>query len=314
MSKIKRLAGDTVLYGLGSMVPRGLNFLLLPLHTKFFSPDEYGVITELLVYVAFLNIIYMFGMETTFFRFASRPEADQKKIFNAAQTIVIAISLSLSIIIILFSQPIATIIGIEAHPQFITWLAIVMFIDALVAIPFARLRLERKPLLFSVGKILNVLILLGLNYYFLVLNKSNYDATIGVGYVFLATLLANSFYLIFLFRSVIKWRPTINRELFSSMFVYAYPIMFTGLAGMTNETFSRLTLEWWLPKDFYPGQSNQYALGVFGACYKYAVLMSLAVQSFRFAAEPFFFSNGPGFILNLSKNSNKRSIGFIKNI
>jgi len=292
LSKIKRLAGDTVLYGLGSMVPRMLNFLLLPLHTKtVFNPCEYGTITKLFAIVGFVNIVYMFGMETSFFRFASKPEADQKKVFNVAQTTVIGISLFLSIIFILFANPLATSLGIPDHPQFVVWLTLVMFIDALVAIPFARLRLERKPLIFSVGKIINVLILIGLNYYFLVLNKQHYDPAIGVGYVFLATLIANGFYIIFLFRSLINWRPAFDSGLFKSMIVYAYPIMLTGLAGMTNETFSRVTLEWWLPKNFYPGQSNEFALGVFGACYKYAVLMSLAVQAFRFAAEPFFFSN-----------------------
>lgn len=300
MSKIKKLAGETVLYGLGSMVPRMLNFLLLPLHTKsVFDPAQYGVITKLLAIVGFLNVVYMFGMETTYFRFASKPGEDPKRIFNLAQTAVLVVSVSLSVIFIIFAKPIASSLDIQGHSQFIIWLTLVMLIDAVVAIPFARLRLLHRPILFSAGKIINVLILIGLNYYFLILNKEHYDPSIGVGYVFLSTLIANSFYLIFLFRSLVSWRPVFDGKVLSTMFNYAFPIMLTGLAGMTNEMFSRLTLEWWLPPNFYKGQSDEYALGVFGACYKYAVLMNLAVQAFRFAAEPFFFSNA------IEKNSTK---------
>ncbi len=292
MSKIKKLAGETILYGLGSMVPRMLNFLLLPLHTKsVFSPEEYGVITYLFAYVGFLNVVYMFGMETTFFRFASKPGANQKTIFNQAQTIVLLISTLLTGLFIVCAKPIASSLEIPNHPQFITWLALVMLIDAAVAIPFAQLRLNQKPLIFSLGKIINVVILLGLNYYFLIYNKDNYDPSIGVGYVFLANLIANSFYILFLIKPLITWRPAFNMTMLRPMLLYAFPIMLTGVAGMTNELFSRITLQWWLPKNFYPGQSDDYALGIFGACYKYAMLMSLAVQAFRFAAEPFFFSN-----------------------
>lgn len=233
----------------------------------------------------------MFGMETTFFRFASKPGANQKIIFNQAQTIVLLISTLLSTIFILSADSIASSLEIPDHPQFITWLALVMLIDAAVAIPFAQLRLNQKPLIFSLGKIINVLILLGLNYYFLIYNKDNFDPSIGVGYVFLANLIANSFYLLFLIKPLIAWRPAFDMAMLRPMLIYAFPIMLTGIAGMTNELFSRITLELWLPKNFYPGRTDNYAVGIFGACYKYAVLMNLAVQAFRFAGEPFFFSN-----------------------
>lgn len=288
MNQLKRLAGETVLYGLGSIVPRFLNFLLVPLHTSVFAPEDYGVITKLFAYVAVINIIFMFGMETAYFRFATKPGADEKRVFNLAQTIVVSISILFSIIFIVWANPIAQFFLIPTHADLVIWLAIIMLVDAIVAIPFARLRLEKKASRFAIGKLINIFILVGLNLFFL---KISFNPSIGVGYVVLANLLANGFYLLFFAPTLLSWRPAFDGNISPSMLSYAYPIMFMGLAGMTNEMFSRLTLEWWLPKDFYPGKSGDYALGVFGACYKFAMLMSLAVQAFRYAAEPFFFSN-----------------------
>ncbi|MBK5278674.1 MAG: polysaccharide biosynthesis C-terminal domain-containing protein [Bacteroidia bacterium] len=292
MSKLKQLAGETVLYGIGSILPRMLNFLLVPLHTiDVFTRAEYGTVTELYAYVAFVNIVFMFGMETAFFRFASNPSSNTKRIFNLAHTSVLLISVPLSVLFILFSSPIASSLGVAQHPEFITWLTLVMLTDAAVAIPFAKLRLEKKALQFASAKIISVLILLILNYYFL---KIKYDPTINVGYVFLANLIANSFFILFFLRTLLSWRPSYDKEITPVMLRYAYPVMLTGVAGMTNEMFSRLTLEWWLPDNFYTGLSKKDALGVFGACYKFAVLMNLGIQAFRYAAEPFFFSNAIG--------------------
>jgi O-antigen/teichoic acid export membrane protein len=288
MSKLKQLAGDTVLYGLGSIVPRALNFLLLPLQTKnMFTPAEYGVVTNLFAWAAFLNIVFLFGMETAFFRFASKPEADQKKIFHLTITCVLLVSLPISISLIVFSSSVAAYAGIGNHPEFITWLTILLFIDAMVAIPFARLRIQRRPLLFATAKISNVLIVIALNYYFL---KLNYNPEIGVGYVFLANLIANGLYLFFFIKSLAAWRPTFDAKLTPQLLRYAYPVMLTGIAGMINEMGSRISMEYLLPKGDGNGKSADDATGILGVAYKFAVLMNLAVQSFRFAAEPFFFS------------------------
>lgn len=288
MSKLKRLAGETALYGLGSIVPRMINFLQVPLHTiNMFSEAEYGELTKLYAYVAVVNIIYMFGMETAYFRFATKPGADPKRIFNLAQTSVIAISGSLTLLMLVGAVPISSALQ-ASNSQFITWLVITMFIDALVAIPFAQLRLQKKAFQFATAKILNVAIVLGLNYYFL---KFNYDPAIGVGYVFLATLIANTLFIVFFIKTLLAWRPVWDKSISPQMFQYAYPVMITGLAGMVNEMFSRSMLDWWLPKNFYDGVSQKDAGGIFGAVYKFAVFMNLGVQAFRYAAEPFFFSN-----------------------
>ncbi len=277
-----------MLYGLGSILPRVLNFLLVPLHTiNMFSKAEYGVITKLFAFVAVINIVYMFGMETAFFRFATKAHADIKRIFNLTQSVVIGISALLSIVFIVFAQSIATAVGIPHHPEFIVWLTLIMLIDALVAIPFARLRLEKKALHFASIKILNVLLLIGLNYYFL---KIAYDGSIGVGYVILANLLANALFIFVFIKTLVSWRPAWDKSLSPQIFAYAYPVMLTGVAGMINEMFSRTMLDWWLPDGYYDNQTKAEAMGVFGACYKFAVFMNLGIQAFRYAAEPFFFS------------------------
>ncbi|MEQ8425081.1 MAG: polysaccharide biosynthesis C-terminal domain-containing protein [Cyclobacteriaceae bacterium] len=308
MSKISKLASETALYGLGSIIPRFLNFLLFPLHTRVFNPEDYGVVSYLYVFVAFLNIVYTFGMETAYFRFATKEGNDPKRIFNIAQTTVVILSLSLSAIFIVFASPLAASLSIPGKEHYIVWLAIIMFIDGIVALPFARLRLEKKPLRFAFARIVNVLILIGLNIYFFVIadwlvqgeitfdikrltDAAATESRYGIEYVFLANLVANGFYLLFFIKILSAWRPKVEKEIFSSMFRYAFPVMLTGLAGMTNEMFSRWTLEWWLPENFYQGKTSMYAIGVFSAAYKYAVIMNLAIQAFRFAAEPFFFSN-----------------------
>ena len=155
-----------------------------------------------------------------------------------------------------------------------------MFVDAAVSIPFARLRLRKKAFQFVTAKLINVAIQVSLNFYFLL---TIYQSSMGIGYLLLANLIANLFYLLFFSKTLIAWRPAWDKELFSSMFKYAFPIMLTGLAGMANEMFSRVMLVWWLPENFYPGKSADYALGVFGACYRFSVIMNLAVQAFRFA-------------------------------
>ena len=127
MKQLKKLAGETVLYGLGSIVPRFLNFLLVPLHTGVFNPEEYGVITKLFAYVAVINIVFMFGMETAYFRFATKPGADEKRIFNLSQTVVIAISILLSVIFISLAKPLAGALDIPGKSNLIIWLVVIMW-------------------------------------------------------------------------------------------------------------------------------------------------------------------------------------------
>jgi len=286
-TKIRQLAGQTVLYGLGNMLPRLLNFLLIrPQITAFNDPEKFGVLTNILSLVALLNIVYSFGMETAFFRFASPSGANAKRIFNIAQTAVTSLSLLFTGILFL-SAPVLMDLMELSQPSLIVYMIFILLADNLTLIPFARLRLENKAMKFALYKLINVLILVGLNLYFLCVV---YDPAVGVGYVLIANLIANCFYLFFFAKDLFAWRPVFDKELSAAMFRYAYPVMLTGLAAMMNEFFSRGLLTKLLPEGFYPGRTSQYALGVFGACYKFSVLMNLGIQAFRMGAEPFFFS------------------------
>jgi O-antigen/teichoic acid export membrane protein len=288
MGKIQRLAGETVLYGLGSILPRFLSFLLVRLHTNVFTPEEYGVITNLYAWVAVVNIIFIFGMETAYFRFSSQPGQSERKIFNLAQTVVIVISAVLSVVFIVLADPIGETLEVAGRTDLVIWLVVIMFMDAVTAIPFARLRFEKKAMRFASGKLINIGILVGLNIYFLKYATTYHP---DVSFVIIANLAANLFYLFFFAPVLLAWRPAYDKSISPAMYSYAYPIMLTGLAGMTNEMFSRITLMKWLPEGFYGNKSEEYALGIFGACYKLSMLMNLAIQAFRYAAEPFFFSN-----------------------
>ena len=287
MPAINRLFQETTVYGLGTILPRMLNFFLVPLQTRVFPQEAYGDISELYGYVAFFNIIFLFGMETAFFRFSNKTGQDAEWVFRVTQTVVTAISIIFSTTFLIFYIPIANVFAIK-ESSLVIWVSLTLLVDAVVAIPFARLRLQKKALKFTSIKLVNVALLVGLNVYFLLYSG---NPAPGIELVFLANFLANAVYLIFFFRDLISWRPLFDKKLSPQILSYSYPIVITGLAGMTNEMFSRIAIDNWLPKDFYPGKSSGYVQGVFSACYRFSVFMSLVVQAFRFAAEPFFFAS-----------------------
>ncbi|WP_162428555.1 lipopolysaccharide biosynthesis protein [Pontibacter pudoricolor] len=306
MSIAKKLVGQTAAYGLSSIVGRVLNYLLVPIYTLVFAREEYGVVSYLYAFVGFFNIVYTYGMETAYFRFANKPDADKKALYNQVLTLIILSSLTLSGIIILASSAIASFVGIPDKPQYVIWLAIILAIDAIVAIPFALLRLENKAVKFASIKLVNILITVGANMFFLVLCRDIYygkylqefqplvskiyNPAFGIGYIFLINLIANALQLPLLWRELSKWRFNFNLEVLRPMLYYAYPLLFMGLAGMVNEVIDRILLERILPDNFYPNTSSMAAVGVYSACYKLSIFMSLAIQAFRYAAEPFFFS------------------------
>ena len=283
-NEIKKLASETVLYGLGTIMPRMLNFLLVPLQTSVFPQEEYGNLSESYGYMAFANIVFLFGMETAYFRFNSRQEFNPKRVFNAAQTVVLLISSVITITFLLFNQTLSSILS-NGNSRVFAWILLTIFVDAIVAIPFADLRQKKEAFKFTTYKLINIALLIGLNLYFLL-----WTANPGIELVFLANLIANLVYILFFGKVLFQWRPVFDKNLTPKMLTYSYPIVLTGLAGMTNEMFSRIAIDNWLPKNFYPGKSSDYIQGVFAACYRFSVFMSLTVQAFRFAAEPFFFS------------------------
>ena len=276
-----------------------LNYLLVPLYTSVFSPGEYGIVTELYAYVAFLNILYIYGLETAYFRFSSTSSG--YNYFNLALTSILVSSALLSGFIFLFSKDIALILQYPEHEKIIEWLALILAVDAIVAIPFARLRQEGKAAQFVFFKLSNISINITLNLFFLVFCpwfsskepshflSTSYNPSIGVGYVFLSNLIANGCYLVLFAPVWSKARITFNAIEWQRMTKYAWPILIIGFAGVTNEMLSRAILKHRLPAGFYTGVSTIEALGIFGACYKLSIFMTLAVQAFRYAFEPYFF-------------------------
>ncbi len=310
MSALRKLAGQTAIYGLSSIVARFLNFLLTPLYTSkgVFPPAEYGVITSLYAWAAFFNIVLTFGMETAYFRFSSKqpevvpPDDAAKKIppriYSTAFFSIASISVPFIVLGILFSSPIAAGIGYPDHSISVLMLAITLGLDALTVIPMARLRQEGKAWRFVSINMINMAINIGLNLFFIAYlmnaareGRSNwwidtfYDPSFGVGYVFLANLIAWIVkFLILLPR--MPFFAGFDRALLEPMFAFATPLMIAGLAGMVNETSDRILLKYLLPEDVADHQ-----IGIYGACYKLAILITLFIQAFRFAAEPFFFSH-----------------------
>ncbi|MCC3159959.1 polysaccharide biosynthesis C-terminal domain-containing protein [Hymenobacter sp. 15J16-1T3B] len=307
MSIAKRLASQTVVYGVSSIVGRVLNFLLTPLYTGRFEPAAFGIITGLYAYVSFLNVLFTFGMETAYLRFANRAGTDRQDLYNRVLTLLLVSSVVLTVLLSLAAPTLMALLDIPpGHERYAVWIAIILGLDAVAAIPFARLRLENKAVKFAAIRMANILLTVGLNLFFIVfcpdvlagkyltglqpLVQRVYDPSIGVGYVFLSNLAASAFTLLLLGRELLDFRPHLDAPYLGPLWRYAYPIMLMGLAGMVNETLDRILLPRWLPEGFYPGRDSLAAVGIYGACYKLSILMSLVIQAFRYAAEPFFFA------------------------
>ena len=286
MSVLRKLAGQTAIYGLSSIVARFLNFLLTPLYTSkgVFAPEEFGIITSLYAWAAFVNVVLTFGMETTFFRFAHRKELDPKRAYATAFFSVAGLAPFFTLVCALFPDAIASGIRYPEQGQLVLMLALALGLDAMTALPMARLRNEGRPWRFVSVNLLNVVVTIALSLYFFAYAKPH-DPSIGVGHVFLINLIASAVKFLVL---VPQWPRlgAFDKTLLRPMLVFAAPLAIAGLAGMVNETADRAVLKYLLPADIADEQ-----IGIYGACYKLAVLITLFIQAFRMGAEPFFFSH-----------------------
>ena len=296
MSQIKKLAGQTAYYGISSILGRVLNFLLLPIWTARLEKAEYGSVSLLYAYVAIMLIIYTFGMETAFFRF-SKKENEQES-YNNAGTAVIIVSLAISAILFLSAPGVAALLGEGVRPLYVKYMAAILLIDAVVSIPFARLRLEEKALKFALVKTGVITITILLNLLFIIVFPdilagkylpgmaefvgSFYHREFGVGYIFMVNLIANAMYLPFLWPEFKSLKLKIHWPTFKPMLMYALPIFLMGLGGIFNEQGYNMIMEAILGKA---------ELGVFSSAVKLSVIMMLGIQAFRYAAEPFFFNH-----------------------
>jgi len=299
---LKKLAGQTAIYGLSTILPRLLNYALVPLFTyQFTNPEDFGINTEIYAYISFLNVILTYGMETAFFNFLNKNE-NKNTIYSTALISLLSTS-GLFILLGLFSSNyLSTELGYAKNVNFIQWMILIIATDAIAAIPFARLRAEQRPLKFMAIKLSNIVTNVSITVFFIWFCKnayekdlqeqttsflgSCYNPQIGIGYAFLANLLANALSLTLLAKEFMGFKFTFDKVLWLQMMKYALPLLIVGLAGMINETFDRIVLKKLLPADI-----GMRELGIYGACYKISILMTLFRQAFQYAAEPFFFNH-----------------------
>jgi O-antigen/teichoic acid export membrane protein len=302
LKALKQLAGQTAIYGLPSIVGRLLNYLLVPLHTSVFLPEKFGVITEMYAYVAFLVVILTYGMETAYFRFQSKEENRDKSVFS---TVLISLFISTSIFWLVstyFSESIASAINYPDNSEYVVWFAFIVGMDAIASVPLARLRIEGKAIRFAAVNFANILVNIGLNYFWVgycipefeagnsnFLIDTFYSPEIGVGYVFLANLFASATKFALLSPIMIRFKFNFDWELLKKMLVYGSPLLISSIAIIVNESADKILLKWMLVGDLGVIESTRQ-VGIYGACYKLSIIISLFIQAFRYAAEPFFFN------------------------
>ena len=181
MNPLKKLVGQTAIYGLSSVIGRLLNYLLVPLYTRYFLPAEYGVVTEIYAYVAFLVIVLTYGLETAFFRF-SQKDNDVKVVYSTALISLIVSSIIFVMLMFVSSSEIANWMGYAGHTEYIEWFAIIIALDAISSISFAKLRAQNKAIRFALIRLVNIFVNISLNIYFIVYQE------FGIEYIFIANL------------------------------------------------------------------------------------------------------------------------------
>ncbi|MCC5938721.1 MAG: polysaccharide biosynthesis C-terminal domain-containing protein [Lunatimonas sp.] len=305
MGQLKKLASQSAIYGISSILGKTINFLLIPLYTGYLAKEDLGSFTMIYALIAFLNVIFTFGMETTYFRFATGKGLPADRVYYNTQSLVGLIALTLGSSIYLLSGTLADLLNYPGKEHLFKWVALILTIDAFLAIPYAKLRMEGKALAFAMIKLLNIVLNVGLNLLFIVVayhiymedwlpSLSPWISTVyqpewGVDYILLANVIANALILPVIWYHSRPIKVRLERSILKPMWSYTYPLMFMGLAGVINEVFSRGLFEYAIPEGFYDGLSKREAGGVFGANFKLAIFMNLIIQAFKYAAEPFFF-------------------------
>jgi len=297
LSSIKKLAGQTLWYGLSSIAARFISYLLVPYLTYKFTESAYGEMSIVYSFIPFLNVLVTHGMETAYFKFGSKE--NEEKIYHTSSFSMMMVTALVLMILIKFGGPIAAVLQITAHPEYITLIAWVVGLDALATIPFSRLRLESKPKKFAFIKIGGIILNILATYYFISILPSYiathpgslispwYKPDWAVGYVLLAGIVQNIFVLLLLTKEIGALRFSFDFNLWKQMMLYALPLILVGFGGMVNETFDRIMLGWWAPGG--SPDANKAIVGIYSACYKLSILITISVQAFRMGAEPFFF-------------------------
>ncbi len=300
MGILRKLAGESAIYGLSTIFGRLINYLLVPLYTAIFAPEAFGIYSILYAYAAFLQIIFTFGMETAYFRFSSK-DHNEKDVFDQIFGILLFISIALGALIYFSASQIAAFLDYQNNLNEIKILAIILALDAIASIPFTRLRFRNKAWSFASIKLINIVLNVGFNVFFYLIlpNFPELANSLGISpespniiFIFVSNLLASAFTLLLLSPSIISWRPRFDKDFTQMLFIYSFPIMLMGIAGIANEMLDKILLKEWLPDNFYRNLDSDGAVGVYSAAAKLSIFMMLMIQSFRFASEPFFFKSG----------------------
>ena len=295
MSVLKTAYKQTFIYGLATVIPRMLSFILVRLHTDksvLQNVSDYGDVSVIFAYFVLFNVILAYGMETAFFRFLNK-ESAKEKVLSTSSISLFLTSLGFLGLGLLFQQQIADLTRINVN--YITLVVWILFLDALVIIPFAYLRAQGKPIKYSIVKLANVIVNLGLNLFLLLYLQalaidnsiwdSIYEANFEVSYIFIANLVASGVTLLILLPFYFKIKYKIDSELWKKMLRYALPVLVSGIAFSINETFDRVLLERLLPESI-----AKTSIAMYSACYKLALFMMLFATAYRLGIEPFIFS------------------------
>ena len=294
MSIFQKLFKQTFIYGLATVLPRMLSFLLVIVHTKYLDgPIAYGRVTILFSWIIVFNVVLAYGMETSFFRFLNLDKFKNKVTSTSAISIVFSTTIFV-LITTLAQDQIAALIGVET--EFLRYVIWILALDALVIIPFAHLRAMERPMRYAIIKIINVVIYASLNVFFLIFLKDLasqsemfqeiYVEDFQVQYIFLSNVIASGVTLLLMLPFYLKIKYSFDKELWQKMLGYGFPILISGLAFAINEHFDKILLEWILGE-----QEGLFDSGAYAACYKLALFMTLFATAFRMGIEPFFFSH-----------------------
>lgn len=298
MSSIRKLANQTLWYGGSYVAARFLNVLLKFVLIYLIPMAAYGEMTKVYVYTTFLTILFTYGMETAYFRFVQH-HPDKQELFNTSFASILVSTLFLSGAMYLWAGPIAQAWRVAAHPEWVQWFAVILGFDTLAAIPFAKLRQEQRPVKYAFLKFVNIFLQVFFSLYFLVgcpwLVKHHpgnpllhfYSPEIGVGYVFVANMIASVITLLLLAKEIRGFRLKVNKRLLRQLLVYGLPLVIVGFGGMINDVVDRLLMDYLLP---YSQEVKNTQIAIYQGAYLFAMAINIFIQIFRMGAEPFFFN------------------------
>ena len=303
MSSIKSLAGQTIWYGASSIAARFLNYLLTPYLTGKLSGSGYGEMSLVYAAIPFLNVIFTYGIETAYFRFSQKDEF-KRDIYSTSSISIFISTIVFTVGMVLSQTVLAHWLKIDKHPEFIIYIALIIAFDTLSALPFAKLRQDRKPRKFASIRIASILLTMFLTYFFISICPRiiasdpqgfvarHYITGYGVGYVILSNLIASFVTLLLLSKQLFQFTWVFNKEIWVKIMIYSLPLIIAGFGGMINETFDRIMLGWLAP--VHGIEASKIEVGIYSSCYKLSLLITLFIQAFRMGAEPFFFKESEG--------------------